>query len=935
MQIHVFYPYFVLLFILTPLFFYWLRHTPRHLAPLRRRLLLGLRLLVFTLMIVALVRFALTRGYERANVVFVLDVSHSIASAARQQALAFIEAVSGHKRPQDTVGLVVFGAEAFVEHSARAQFTLPEITSEIDGTVTNIARAIQVGIASLPAEGARRLVLLSDGNENAGSAAEAALIARSLGTEIFPLPLGRPPGEPEVRVEDLVVPAQVHVGTPYRVEAVVFSTIATPASLTLFREGVLVGQQDVTLRPGKNRFRFLQQAPVEGVQLYQLTVNSPQDTILENNRWQEFTEVVGRPKILVLHDGPEHSVAIVEALRQQGFEIELRSWEALPHTLSGYLEYAALIFDNVPGFGISVSQMEVLERYVRDMGGGLLMVGGEKSFGAGGYYRTPLEKILPVDMDIPTKMSIPSLAMVMVIDRSDSMGGSVSGTRPALRFDERTTKLEVAKIAAFSAMKLLNPFDQVGLLAFNAEWEWTVPMSEAGKREQIAGHLAMLTHGGGTDLYKALQEGLRALAGTQAVKKHLIALSDGLTPNMDFEALMQQAAESNITVTTVALGQDADRTLMDAIAHWGGGRSYYTDDALHIPRIFTAETILVSRGLLEEEPFQARLQRDHDILRGLVIDQTPNLYGYVVTYGKPAAEVLLVTTKDDPLLAVQRYGLGRTAAFTSDLSGRWGKEWVQWPQFGQFVAQLVRWVQRARTPESFDVRVDVRAGQAIIQADIYDEQERFVNNLNLEGSRVVTPDKHTLPLSMLHTAPGRYQGSFPIQGNGEYLVSLTGHKDESTIGPKTVGLTLPYSAEYLGLAVNYPLLNRLAERTGGQVLRAEAPVDVAEQLFATPERQLTALRDYWPWFVLLALGLFVVEIAVRQVLLPASWTARWQRRQAPQVVAEVPAYTYDDLEAIVHRRAAEHRRRSLAGRESYAARTVTGASTRRGVASER
>ncbi|MDE0206213.1 MAG: VWA domain-containing protein, partial [Candidatus Tectomicrobia bacterium] len=355
----------------------------------------------------------------------------------------------------------------------------------------------------------------------------------------------------------------------------------------------------------------------------------------------------------------------------------------------------------------------------------------------------------------------------------DSMGSSVSGA-PSSGFGDRTTKLEVAKIAAFSSMKLLNPFDKVGVLAFNAEWKWSVPMSEAGKREQIAGRLAALTHGGGTDLFKALQEGLRTLREVPAVKKHLIALSDGLTPNMEFESLMRGAVADNITVTTVALGQDADRTLMDAVAHWGKGRSYYTDDALNIPRIFTAETILVSRSLIEEGAFQPLLQRNHELLRGVGIDATPPLHGYVVTYGKPAAEILLTTPNDDPLLAVQRYGLGHTAAFTADLGPRWGKEWLSWPQFGPFSAQLVRWVQRTATPESVDVQVDVRDGQAIVQADVYDPEDRFVNRLDLQGSRVLTPQKETLPLELEQTAPGRYQGRFAVSGRGEYLLSLVG-----------------------------------------------------------------------------------------------------------------------------------------------------------------
>ncbi|MCZ6875464.1 MAG: VWA domain-containing protein, partial [bacterium] len=508
---NVFYPYYLVLLILTPLFIYWIRRTPRRLSPLRRRLLLGLRLTAFILFIAGLMRLSLTQASGQTNIIFLLDRSYSIAAEVSQQALTFIQTISERKRPEDGVGLVVFGADASLEQTVSKTFSLSEVASEVDGAATNIARALQVGLASFPAHGARQLVLLTDGNENVASAVDAAVIARSLGVAVFPLPLGRLTGEPEVRVQNLIVPKQVNAGTPYHIEAVVFSSFETPASLELFRGGHFAGRQKVTLQPGKNRFSFLQRTNQEGVHLYQLVVNSPSDTIVGNNRWMAFTEVLGTPKILLLYDPPHTSTALVEALRQQGLAVRPQPWDTLPHSLSGYLEYDALIFDNVPGFGISVSQMEILERYVRDMGGGVLMLGGEKSFGAGGYYRTPLEKILPVDMDIPTKLSIPSLSLVMVIDKSDSMGGSIRDARPAQAYQARTTKLEVAKIAAFSAIKLLNPFDQVGLLAFNAEWKWTIPISEAGKREQIASRLSSLTHGGGTDLYKALEEGIRAL----------------------------------------------------------------------------------------------------------------------------------------------------------------------------------------------------------------------------------------------------------------------------------------------------------------------------------------------------------------------------------------------------------------------------------------
>ena len=908
------YPWFITLLLLAPLFFLWLHRTPRRLTPLRRRFLVGLRLLALLLLVVGLARLALTQPYQQVNVVFALDMSHSVGPGVRERALDFIRAVNGAKRAQDGAGLVVFGADAYLEQEVVRRFTLSDIASEVDGSATNVARALQVSATSFPTEGEKRLVLLTDGNENVASAAEDALIARSLGVSVFPVPLGQERQAPEVRVENLIAPKQVRMGTPYHVEAVVFSSIEAPASLELFREGSFVERQEVVLKPGKNRHRFSEQAGGEGMQLYQIVVNSPRDTMTENNHWQTFTEVQGRPKVLRLYDPPHREAPLVQALRQQGLDVRSLPWQDLPHMLGDYLEYAALIFDNVPGFGISVSQMEVLERYVRDMGGGVLMLGGEKSFGAGGYYRTPLEKILPVDMDVPTKVSIPSLAMVMVIDRSDSMGSSVSGA-PSSGFGDRTTKLEVAKIAAFSSMKLLNPFDKVGVLAFNAEWNWNVPMSEAGKREQIAGRLAALTHGGGTDLFKALQEGLDTLREVPAVKKHLIALSDGLTPNMEFESLMRSAVADNITVTTVALGQDADRTLMDAIAHWGKGRSYYTDDALNIPRIFTAETILVSRSLIEERAFQPILRRSHELLRGVGIDEAPPLHGYVVTYGKPAAELLLTTPNDDPLLAIQRYGLGHTAAFTADLGPRWAKDWLSWPQFGPFTAQLVRWVQRTGTPESVDVQVDVRDGQAIVQADVYDPEDRFVNRLDLQGSRVLTPEKDTLPLELEQTAPGRYQGRFAVGGRGEYLLSLVGGQGDATIGPKTVGIALPYSAEYLGLDVNHSLLARLAERTGGQVLEADTPEEAGGVLYSPPSQaggsvaRGLPMNDLWPWFLLAALCAFVVEIAVRQISLPTAWTARWQNSQPSQPYG--PGYSYEELEAIVHRRAEDHRRRSI------------------------
>jgi hypothetical protein len=283
---------------------------------------------------------------------------------------------------------------------------------------------------------------------------------------------------------------------------------------------------------------------------------------------------------------------------------------------------------------------------------------------------------------------------------------------------------------------------------------------------------------------------------------------------------------------------------------------------------------------------------------------------------------VLVTPQDDPLLAAQRYGLGRTVAFTADLGPRWGKDWMRWPSFPRFVAQMVRWIQRKSTAETFDTRVEVQEGEGMVQADVYDARERFVNHLRLEG-KVLAPGRQTLPIAFTQTAPGRYQGRFPMQGRGDYLLTLVGKQGDTSVGPKTVGMTVPYSPEYLGLDINYSLLRRLAARTGGEVLQPNAPEDAAELLFASPGQSRTAFKDYWPWFVIAALCLFVGDIAVRQ------WPARRPARAA-EVQEPMADYTYADLDTIVHRRAEERRRRSMLARNAQERAMISEERKRRG-----
>jgi Ca-activated chloride channel homolog len=565
-------------------------------------------------------------------------------------------------------------------------------------------------------------------------------------------------------------------------------------------------------------------------------------------------------------------------LTVQGLSPELRRWTELPHALSELLQYDTVILDNAPGLGVSLAKMEAIEKYIRDSGGGLIMLGGDRSFGPGGYYRTPMERALPVNMDVPAKMTIPSLALVIVIDKSDSMGGYIGDASRGGRPAQGTTKLELAKMASFSAITLLNPFDQVGLVAFNTDTEWVIPLTEAGDRERIGAKLSGLNHSGGTDVYKGMVEGFHALSQVKAIKKHLILLSDGLTPKADFEGLVRQMAQQRITVSTVALGEDADKWLMSQVADWGHGRYYFANDAESVPRIFTSETILVARTLVEEHTFVPSVRQDHEVLRGIELQDLPPLRGYVLAYPKPAAEVLLVSDKADPVLAVWRYGLGRTAAFTSDLRGRWGKAWVQWEDFGKFASQLVRWTQRKTLRQNMWMDVALRDAKSEITVDLYDNQDEFINNATLAGT-VTISGKASTPLALEQTAPGRYKGNFAVNGMGEYFVTVSGTDGRGeTIEPRTTAFAIPYSAEYMPRPQNLQLLRKLADLTGGGLLHVTDGTETLAELFQVSGDGHRPPHSLWYALILAALVLYFFDIVARKLPPADQWLGRFAAR---------------------------------------------------------
>jgi hypothetical protein len=463
-------------------------------------------------------------------------------------------------------------------------------------------------------------------------------------------------------------------------------------------------------------------------------------------------------------------------------------------------------------------------------------------------------------MEARQKVEIPSLAVVLVIDRSGSMETSV---------DSRFSKLDLAKEAAQLVVELLDERNEVGVIAFDTAWSWVVPMGPAKDKDRIIREIATIKAGGGTDLFPPLKEAYQTIYDRKALLRHVLVLSDGEVTAADFAGLVRRMQKDKISVSSVAIGKDSDVRFMTEISRWGRGRFYYTEDIYSIPRILTLETQLASKASIIEQAFRPVLSHPgHEIVQDIRWDQAPPLGGYVSATPKPTADVLLLSHQRDPVLAAWRYGLGRSVAFTSDAKAKWGVLWLKWDQYNKLFGQMLRWSLRTAQRREVVASVVHQDGRGEIQLEAVDEKGDFINFVEA-NSGVVLPDKTQQVLPLTQVGPGRYRGAFEAADQGAYLVGVSERKDQKLIGSEVASLVVPYSPEHRALAVNEGLIRDLVTVTGGALPTAP------EQAFTQNRRKADVRVDAWPYLLGLALLLFLPDIALRRF-----WV-RGGRRQGP------------------------------------------------------
>src|SRR5262245_44948913 len=720
--------YWPLVFLLLIPYLWWVRrNSAMDLSPKHLRLSTILRCAIVAGLVFALMQPVLYKSSSAISTVYLLDVSNSVPAGAIKDAIAWITKTNDAGRP-DHAQFVAFGSNSMsfdtVEQLRNVKVSTEGRKGAIDQSETDLAGALDRALRSFAPNHLKRAVLISDGNENSGDLAGALARLNRENAHVYTTPLESRVHR-DVWVETIMAPPSVTADEQFPVEVHVFAQSPTSGTVELKKGNETLGSKKVQLEQGLNRIGFETRVKDEtSTVVLTASVNAANDSFAENNAFLQPVVVNGRPRILYVESHEPSVQYLKKGMESEGLLVDVASPEQLPATVSELDRYEAVILSDVDPKTISQQQKQAVEAYVKELGGGFILAGGENTYGKDGYSDTPIEKALPVTFD--TKKRPPTIAMVAVIDVSGSMSQG---------------QLTIAKEAAKAPLKALRNSDRFGVVSFNTGYSWVAPIQFVANRAQLNAGIESLFAGGGTNVYVGLNAAYQALKDAPDEVKTVLILSDGITQNADFQGLAGTMIKAGINVSTIAVGAAANRELMADIAMWGKGRAYNILSYDRVPQIFVKETELALGKTLQEQPFLPIVKKRVEAFKGIDFEKAPRLLGYVVTKPKPTAELLMTESwTDEPLLARWQYGLGKSAIFTSDVKTRWAAEWIEWSGYAKFWSQVVRETMRRQNDEQFDFKVSRKGDFALVSINAVEKNGQFRNDLKPQV-RVIGPDQ--------------------------------------------------------------------------------------------------------------------------------------------------------------------------------------------------
>ena len=809
------------------------------------------RVLVVTSVVLALSGLQWKKTQEGMNIYFLMDRSKSIP--IEEQHLAHKLLTSAKKQKNDKAGLMVFGADAGIETSlSDTMLETNRIQTVINSDRTDIAGAIRLGTAAFPETGQKRLVLFSDGNENIGDAVQAVMAAKPLNVTLDVVKLNTHEGG-DVAVQRLSIPSSIKKGQPFDAKIFALSDREQQAKVRLFRNNQLLSEQSVQLAKGKNLYSFPQSLNQTGFYSYEVQIEASRDSIPQNNRASSFANIRGNPRVLIISSDPSQDTNLANALRDSNLETTLGDIGVLSDSLAGIQTFDTIFLSNINAGDLGRDKMLLLESAVRDFGVGLVCIGGEQSFTAGGYRNTPLERILPVKMELDSKKVLPPGALVLVMHGMEFNNGN-----------------QIARQCAIGVLDAMGPNDELGVVLWDGNDRWLFNLTKVGDKQKLGKSIMGMNQGDLPSFQNVMTMGYQELKKSTASLKHMIIFSDG-DPGPPSDQLMNEMNAEKITVSTVLIAGHAGPETMINIADKGNGRFYNISNSSQLPQIFLKETAVILKTAIYEEPFFPQQISTSEMLNGLSQSIFPQLLGYVATSEKPRAETPLLTKQGDPLLAHWQFGLGRAVAFTSDAKAKWGNNWIQWEQYQNFWSQIANWSLRRIETSDLSTDVAIENGQGIVNVEAIDTNGNFRNFLELQAV-IINPKSERELVKLNQTAAGRYEAKFETRETGSYLVHLRQIEKGEIISSQVIGTNLDHSPEFADSRPSQAKLERLAKVGSGKLLKRDFAED---NPFEHDRKETFQPVELWDWMIKFAILLFPIDVGIRRIQIDSKEWTQW------------------------------------------------------------
>lgn len=805
--------------------------------------------------------------------VWILADASASARGMQDQMTQSVRTALENKDASVNAGVIAFGGNAMVEKPLAQDGTYNGVTTAVDAQASDLSSALTLASALLPEDAQGRIVVLSDGATEDVRAAAQQLAARGVTVDFQSFS-----GDalPDAQISQLNVPSRVYQGQSFTVTVQVTANHDTAGTLVLYQNRTPVSSREVTLRRGDNTFTFRDTAADTGVVTYEARLISEGDSCAQNDSMGGYVYVQGAPKLLLVEGRQGEGSEMAAMLSAAAMQYETVLPAQLPYDAEQLRQYDGVVLVNVDYDAADEEQWAALDSAVRVLGRGLTVIGGDSSYALGGYRGSKLEEMLPVTIDVRNKLDLPSLALMLVIDKSGSMSDGMFGT----------TRLELAKEAAMRAAEVLTPNDQVGVIAFDDAAKWVVNLQKAEDVEAIQNQIGTIRPGGGTAFFTALYEATYALMNAQAQQKHIIFLTDGEAGDTGYLQLCDIMQQNNITLTTVAVGSGADQATLRTLAQQGGGRAYAANEFDNLPKIFTKETYLVSGSYVQNRTFTPVITEQSALTD---FEGFPQLSGYLAATEKSLATVSLMSDREDPILAWWQYGAGRVVAFMADSRGAWTSEFLQWDQAAAFYGGMA----------AFTLPGEEREGQLTTERQgdalriVYTAPEGAQTGLSTSVTALL-PDGTQTQLALQESAPGVYEGEIAAAQLGAYALRVeqrdaSGELQRVMEGGAVNGYSGEYDLRNQNAESTLPYLSAL---TGGREI-----TDSAEMLKST-HAVVRARRDLTQPLLWALMVLLLCDIALRRLswdvalerYLNARRAARQQppRREKPTETAQKP-----------------------------------------------